>query len=809
MIADLKFALRQLCKSPGFAAVVVFSLALGIGANATVVSWLRGLVLHPLPGVADQDRIVVLVSNVGGGCVSLPDLRDIGQNNDIFAGTEASMPTPACITVDRQSEWIQAEIVSSGFFELLGVRPILGRMFLPSEDQKPGGNPVLVISERLWRRQFGADPSILGRTVELNRRKFTVIGVAPAGFFGSISPTVFDAWAPMSMIWEVRNQSTFFLTARGARGWLNLARLKPGVSLEQARAAVATADAQLAKAYPDTNLEARHRVEPLSKCPWGAQAVMGSALQLLLAVSLGVQLIVTANVGSLMLARASSRQKEVAIRQAAGASRWQLIRLFLNESMLLALLGGGFGALVASWAVKSAPLFLPRPLATSTQLDYPINGAYVGFTVLLSLVTGLVFGLLPALRASRFNLQAVLKEGGRTSQGGASQHRMQASLVVAEIAMAVVLLIGAGLCIKGLRQAGHIDIGFNPDRVLMAKMQIGMNGYTEETGKVFYHELHRRLTNMAGVEDAALTSWFPLGLTGCKGTEVTVDGYQRPLGEEKNYQFVIVSPGYFSTLRIPLVAGRDFTDADRAGSPNVAIVNEAFAERFWPQRDPIGRQFRTGGTVRTVVGVAKTGKYNRLNENPNCFLYFPYLQGVEDLDLSLCVRTRVDPIMFANPLSKAVHEIDPGVELIQTVPLSVFSGMVLFPQRMASSLLALLGLVALGLAAMGVYAVLAYAVSQRTQEFGVRIALGASRYDILRLVMGQGLQPAGIGVAAGIGCAVAATRLMTAFLYGVSPIDPVTFIGVPIILTSVALAACYVPARRATKVDPIEALRAE
>jgi len=808
-MTDLKFALRQLWRSPGFTVVVVLSLALGIGANATVMCWLRGLVLHPLPGVADQDRIAVLVSNAGGGCASLPDLRDFGRFSRVFAGTEASMPTPACLTVDRQPQWIQAEIVSANFFDLLGVRPVVGRMFLPDEDRKPGGNPVLVISERLWRARFGADPSIVGRIVDLNRRSFTVVGVAPGAFHGSVSPMETDAWAPLSMIWEVRNQGTFFLTARGARGWLDLARLQPGVSIAQAQAAVDTMDAQLARSYPDSNLEAHHHVVPLSRCPWGGQSVMGPTLQLLLAVSLGVQLIVAANVGNLLLARAARRQKEIAIRQAAGASRWQLARLSLAESLLLVLLGGGAGILLAAWASSAVALMMPRELAANMRLEFPLDGASLGFALLLCLATGLFFGLLPTLHASRMNLQAVLKEGGRSSQGGPAHHRLRNALVIAEVATALVLLVGAALCVKGLRQARRIDFGFSPDHVLVGGMRIGMNGYDEDTGRVFYRQVLQRVAALPGVESAALASWLPLGLTGCKGYDVSVDGYERPLGEDNTYTFAIVSPGYFSTLRIPIVAGRGFADSDSQGSPRVAVVNEAFAKRFWPGRDPIGRQFRSGGAVRTVVGVAKTGKYNQLSEAPWCFFYLPYLQGVPDLDLSLCVRTRADPSAFAEPLARAVHEIDPGVELSQTIPLSAHSGMVLLPQRMASSLLLLLGAVALVLAAMGVYAVLAYTVSQRMQEFGVRIALGASARDILGLVIGRGLLLAAAGVAAGLACALAVTRLMSGFLYGVSPFDPGTFAGVPALLGMITLLACYVPARRATRVDPIVALRSE
>lgn len=806
---DLRYAFRQLVKSPGFTAVVVLSLALGIGATTTVLCWLGDLVLRPLAGVAQQERLVVIVSNYGGGCASVPDLRDFGEHHEVFAGTEASMPTAACLTVDNQSEWIQAQIASANFFELLGVKPVLGRTFLPDEDRKPGGNPVLVIGENLWRRRFGGDPAILGRVVDLNRHSFTIVGVVPASFHGSMSPMTFDAWAPSSMIWEVRNQGTYFLTARSARGWHNLARLQPGLSIQQAQAAVTLLDAQLAQAYPKTNSGAHHRVVPLSECPWSAAPIMGSTLKLLLAVSLGVQLIVAANVANLLLARAVSRQKEVAIRLAAGASRARLVRQLLTESVLLALLGGAVGVLLASWAVDSLPLFLPAELAARSHLAFPLDATTLGFALVLTLATGVAFGVFPALQASRPDLYAVLKEGGRSTQGGAAHHRLRSGLVVAEVAVAMVLLIGAGLCIKGLRQARQIDPGFRADHVLIAELQIGMNGYDQETGKAFYRQARQRLAALPGVEEAALASWFPLGLSGCKGWDAVVEGYQPPEGEDTTYEFAVVSPRYFATLRIPLLGGRDFTEQDDASTARVAIVNEAFAHRFWPGQDPIGRRFRTGGTWRTVIGLARQGKYNRLNESAWCFFYLPYQQDVPDLDLSLCVRTTGDPAAFANSLRQTVRALDPRVELLETTPLTVLSGMVLFPQRMASSVLVLLGLVALVLSAMGVYAVMAYAVSQRTQEFGLRMALGASPRNVLSLVLGRGVLMVATGLAVGFLLALAATRLLAAFLYGVSPFDPLTFLGVPLLLTLVALFACYLPALRATKADPMTALKAD
>lgn len=805
---DLRFALRQLAKSPGVSAVTILSLAIGIGATATVLCWLRHLVLRPLPGIFASHEIVVFVSNQGGGNVSLPDLNDFVAETGMFSGALASMPTPASLTVDNQPEWIQAQIISANAFELLGVKPLLGRGFLPGEDQKPGGDPVLVISERLWRRRFNADPDIVGRVVDLNRHAFTIVGVLPSSFRGTMTPMIYDVWAPASMIWEVRNQSTNFLSRRSARGWHNLARLRPGVSLAEARAAVDIVAARLARTFPDTNRDIRHRVVPLSECPWGAQSLMSPVLRLLLAVCAGVLLIVAANVANLLLARANSRQKEIAIRLASGATRGRLVRQLLTESIVLALCGGAAGLLVAHWAVDALPLLLPNP-NTNLALEFELDGVTVGLVVLVSLATGVAFGLVPALQASRPNLNEVLKESGRASSGGLAHNRARNTLVVAEVALSLVLLVGAALCVQGLGRARQIALGFNPERVLLGELQIGMNGYNRDSGRIFYRQLHERLATLPGVEDAALASWFPLGLAGCKGTGVEVDGYVPPPEQNRTYEFAIVSPRYFSTMRIPLLAGRDFTSRDDGDAPDVAIVNEAFAHRFWPGQDAMGRKFRSGGRERTIVGVAQNGKYNRLDEVPACFLYLPYLQGVPDLDLNIAVRSTDDPALFGNALREAVRGLDPGVELLRVTALTTHIEAVFFVQRLATMLLALLGGVALVLAAVGVYAVIAYAVSRRIREFGIRLALGAVPVDVLRLVLGQGLILAGGGVLIGLGLASALARLMSAYLYGVSPFDVATFIGVPVLLILVAIAACWIPAWRATRVDPVEALRAE
>lgn len=797
-------AVRRLLARPGYSAVVVLTLAAGLGANATVWSWIEHLVRRPLPGVERQEELAVLVSNQGGGNVSRLDLADFAELRD-FSGSTLALTTVASLAVGRESEWVNAQVVSASFFDVLGVRPRIGRTFLPDEDRRPGGDPVLVISERLWRRRFASDPAVVGRVVLLNRHPFTIVGVAAAPFRGTMSAFAYDLWAPASMLWEVRNQR---LEGRSARGWFNLVRLRSGASLAAARAAVAERNAQLARAYPDTNRAIEHRLEWMADCPYGAQAVMGPVLRLLRAVSLAVLLIVAVNVTSLSLAAAAGRRKEIAIQLALGASRAGIVKLLLAETLLLALLGGGLGVLVATRATGTLSLFLPTA-PPGVVLDFPLDVRTLAFALGLTTATGLVIGVATALQALRVPVLEGLQAGGRSGGAGAGPPRVRNALVVAQTALALVLLIGAGLCLQGLRRARTIDLGLDPDEVLTAGLQIGMNGYTPETGPAFYRELRQRLAALPGVEEAALASFFPLGLAGCKGSGVTVEGYLPPPGEDPTYEFAIVSARYFSTLRIPLVAGREFTDADDAAAERVAVVNEAFARRFWPGRDPLGRRFRSGGQWRRIVGVTRTGKYNRLDEPSWPFFYLPDQQGVPDLDLGLAVRTSGDPEALTGAVRGALKGLDPAVDLLRTLPLRRHVEGVFFPQRLASGLLLLLGAVSVSLAALGVYGVTAFAVTLRTPEFGVRAALGATARDVGWLVLRQTLVLTAIGAGIGLVLSLGLTRLVASFLNGVSPFDPLTYTAVPAFLAFVGVLASAVPARRAARVDPVVALRSE
>jgi predicted permease len=809
MLSDLRFAFRQLLKSPGFTAVAALSLALGIGATTTVFCWIQGIVLHPLPGVDRQEQMVVLTTihdKQMWDTVSLPDLKDHRELKEVFAGIIGSQVTPACLTVGDDSAWIYGQVATANFFDVLGVRPLHGRTFRPEEDQKPGGNAVLVLSEAFWRRQFNSDPAVVGREVELNRHPFTIIGVVPAAFHGTMSGLICDFWAPVSMTGEVANFGS--LDNRWDR-WLHTqARLQPGVDLEHAQAVVDAFAARLEKAYPDSNRLIRLRVLPFAKAPYGAQPVFGVVLSILMAVSAGVLLIVAANVANLLLARATARQKEIAIRLAMGAGRGRLVRQLLAESLVLAALGGILGVLIAYWAVDLLKVWMPHTYLP-VGITVGVDAQTLGFTVLLTLATGVVFGLVPAVQASKPDLNSALKEGGRGSGAAAAHHRLRSLLVIAEVALSLVLLVGAGLCIKSVQRARQADLGFDPGHVLVAGLRVGMNGYTEETARIFYHRLEERLAALPGVESAALSSWFPLGFEGGGMHTVEVAGYERKPEEDTTFPYSNISPRYFAVMKIPLVAGRDFTDQDDEKAPAAAIINETMAKRFWPGRDPIGRKFKENGRDTTVVGVAKAGKYRSLNEPPRCFYYRPYRQVVWDLSLGICLRTSGDPAMLAGTLQQEIHQLDPRVEIWAKLPMTDFIKAAYLAPVLASRLLSWLGLVALTLAAMGVYGVMAYVVSQRTQEFGIRMALGADTGDVLRLIFREGMALAAIGMVIGLTLALGVTHLLASFLYGVSPFDLATFLGVPVLLGSVTLLACWLPARRATKVGPMVALRAE
>ena len=809
MFSDLRFAFRQLAKKPGFMAAVILSLALGIGGVTTTFCWLQCVWLNPLPGVVEQDHVFVVTPMHGSStwqCCSLPDVRELETQKDIFAGVIASQVTPAYLKIDERRAWIYGQIATANFFDVLGVRPILGRTFLADEDKSPGGNPVLVISETCWRREFAADPTIVGRSVEINRQPFTVIGVTPAAFLGTMSGLRCDFWAPVSMYEQVANFGS--LTNRFRR-WLHTqVRLQPNVTREQAQAALTVFSKQLEKTYPDANANVSYQLRTFAQAPYGIQPVMLPALRILLVVSFGVLLIVAVNVSNLLLARGSERQKEIAIRLAIGASRLQLMRQLLIESVLLALLGGALGVLATYWMVDLLKVMTP-PTNLPVGINLTINGRTLAFASLLALATGFVFGFVPAWQCSRPDLNGTLKEGGRGAGSGRSHRRLRDLFVISEIALSLTLLVGAGLCIRSANLAKQADVGLDPNHVLLASLRIGMNGYTEKTGDVYYQKLLQHLATVPGVESVALASWFPLGFDRGGSRSINPEGYQPKPGEDLEVPRINISPDYFATMKIPVLQGRVFSDNDKEETETVAIVNNAMAQRFWPGLNAVGRRFKDGTRWHTVVGIVKTGKYYAINESGQPMFFTSYLQHQGDLDLGLAIRTQGDPAAFVHTLRDEMRKLDPEVEIWSTLPMRDYMKAAFTAPVLASRLLTAMGLLALALAAMGVYAVMSYAVGERMREFGLRMALGATPGSLLSLVLKNGLLLAGWGIVVGLILATAVTRLLASFLYNVSPFDPVTFIGVPLLLGAIAIVAALLPARRAMQADPCITLRSE
>ncbi len=808
-LQDVRYGFRLLMKNPGFTAVAACSLALGIGANAVVLCWVQNILLRPLPGVRDQEEIVVLAGRRGDALwdtVSYPDLKDYAKLRGVFSGVIGSQITPAFLQTDSTRQWMYGQIVTANFFDVLGVRAVLGRTFLPEEDNGEGGHPALILSDGFWRRHFGGDAEVIGRTVELNRMPFTIVGVMAKGFYGTMSGVQCDFWAPLSMHREVANFGSWEM--RNDR-WLHTqARLAKGVTIARAQAAADVAARQLEAAYPKENAEVRLRVLPMWRSPYGGQAVFLPVLSVLLAVSGAVLLIVTANVANLLLARAASREKEIAIRLAMGGGRWRLLRQLLTESLLLALIGGSLGVILAAWSADAFLALIP-PTHLPVGYLFALDGRTLLATLGLTVVAGLIFGLAPAVQMLGGRLYGALKEGGRGGSSGARHHRLRGGLVVSEVALALLLMVGAGLCLRGFQKARAADPGFDPRHVLVAGMRIGMNGYTRETGISFYQQLERRINQMPGVKHAALASWIPLGFEGGPGCGLTPEGYAARPAEDIGASYAIVSPGYFDTMRIGMSEGRDFTEQDANPKDWVAIINEVVAQRFWPGETGLGRRVELMGKVATVVGVVKTGKYRSLSEPPRSFVYLPYRQGAWDLNLSVVVRTAGEPKAMVSALRRGIHELDPQVEVWAAAAMEDYIEAAFVAHRIAATLLTVLGVVALVLSAMGIYGVMAYMVSQRTHDIGVRMALGAQTGDVLRMVFGEGLRLGAMGAGLGLLGTLALGRLLANFLYGVSPFDPLTFLVVAVLLGTVVLVACLLPARRATRVDPLVALRYE
>ncbi len=815
MFAVLKYSVRSLLKTPWLTAVVAITLAVGIAANTAVFSWMRGVLLHPLPGVADVGRLFAMETLPPAGVgayieISYPDFRDYRDSSRSLAGAIAFQDRALSLTDGTEAELVWAEFVSGNFFDVLGVRPVTGRFFRTEEQEDaPGKHPVVVISERFWQRHFHADPAIIGKAVRLNGRELTVIGVAPAEFLGTIVGLSYDFWLPLSME-PLLGGAENWLEYRGARALHVLARLRPGVSLPQARAEIQTIAQRLAQSYPQSNAGINTTLVPISRASYGVPEFMAPLLETLLGAGAVVLLIVCANVANLMLLRATTRQKEFGIRLALGASRSRVIGQLLLESLLLAGLGGAAGVLLAGRMAGWLQFFIPATYLP-ISLNFPPDSAALAFTLGVSLLAALLCGLIPALQMVRHGQFGSLRDSGRGAIGDARSHRVRGGLVISEVALALVVLIGASLFLESFRHAEHTDLGFDPSHVLLAGMDLSEEGYNTEQGKLFMRHVRDRLKALPGVR-AVSFGHAPLGFDRDRDNwaSVQVDGYLPRRGEDMRVYWAQVWPGYFDLMRIGLTEGRDFTDRDDSRAPPVVIVSEAFAHRFFRGQEPVGRKLRLGGTEWTVVAVVKDIKYHSLSESPQPYFYLPMQQVWEPhTGTGLLVRTEGPPERILPALQRELRSVDPRVNLFVVFALHDFVGASWFVQKVAASLLGVLGTLALLLAALGLFSVMAYTVSQRTQEIGIRMALGAQTLDVLRPVLGQALKLAMVGVGIGLVLSFALTRLVASQLLGVSATDPLTFVGVSCLLCTVALAASYIPARRATLVDPLVALREE
>jgi predicted permease len=808
---DVRYSLRMITKAPGYATIAILTLALGIGANTTIFSWINSTLLNPIPGLASPSEVVALTLGRGGDNpfpFTYPDFEAMRDGQQSFMGITAANIAPMSLTGKGKPERVWGMVASANYFEVLGVRPILGRGFLPVEDEKPGGAPVAVISYRMWQTHFGANPGVVGQTIEINQHPYTIVGVTPAVFQGSQTGLRSEIWIPVMMEEQLMPQGD--LLHDHHYFWLGmLGRLKPGVAPEQAQEEMTLRLKREAKNYPEEHKgHDSVTVHPLWRNPFGANAFLSTLLPMLMSIAGLVLLLACANVANLMLVRSVARRREIAIRMSLGASRWRLVRQLLVESLVLALSGGVVALLITFWTAGTFMKFLPTtdfPISLSIRTDREVLLATLGISVL----TGVIFGILPALRSSSEAPVAVLKEDTGSASGGLRKARLASVLVVAQISLSLLLLVCAGLFIRSFMSAQQINPGFNSHNVLIASYDLFTAGYSEASGAEFDRQLAAKLEALPGIQSVALSSRVPLGFGG-GSTSVKPEGYVSQANESMETQVAIITPNYFKTMQIPMVKGRDFTLQDTKKSQRAVIVSEAFVERYWPHQEAVGKQLNSDLTNEwfTVVGVARDSKVNGLNEKPTPFLYLPLYQ-VYRATMIINARVTGDPLAFGKTVEKSIHELNADLVVFDVTTLELREQIASFGQRVAGTFVGAFGLLALVLAAVGIYGVTAYTTRQRTHEIGIRMALGASKQDILRLVLGHGLRLTLAGVGLGLAVSFALTRYLGSLLLGVTSTDALTFSSVAILLCAVALFACFIPARRAMRVDPMVALRYE
>ena len=817
MISDLRFAIRMLIKYPGFSIVAFLALVLGIGANTTVFGIINALVLRPLPVGNAQGVVKVFTTDnhiPGNQSTSYLNFQDYAKQNTAFSTMAAYTFTGVGMTRGNDTLNVSCLLVTGNYFDLLQVKPSVGRTFLPEEDSTPNGHPVVVLGHSLWKK-LGADPKLVGSQVTLNGHSFTVIGVAPAAFTGvdiGFSP---DLWVPMSMHQWVRPGADFWWETRRALLLSIIARLNPGVTMSEAQAQMRTIAKQLEHAYPDVNKERSISLMSLEAAK--AQVLGGPNNEnlardvslLLLVASVSILLIACANVANLLLARSTVRQREMAVRLAMGAGRGRIVRQLLTESVLLGLLGGIGGVLLA-YCLGDVLIALLPPTPFPIELNPQPDWRVLLFSFVVAIVSGVVFGLAPALQMARWKLTQGLRERASTAGGAVTRFNLRSMLVVAQISVSLLLLIGSGLFLKSFYKAQAIDPGFRSDNLDIVTINPVLAGYDSDRALQVVRTIADQIRHDPRVAGADVNNWVPL--FGGEGRTVVIDG--RDANDEHNRRFANfspITPGYFQTMGIQLLRGRNFTeqDAEKNAAP-VAIIDETMAQQFWPNEDALGRRFRfmVLKDPVEVIGIARNSKAVTLGETPTPMVYWP-LKEINDTGITLFVHTAGSPGAMLSEIRWIVRAVDVHIPITYEKTIQQHMAIALWPSWMGAMLLGSLGLLAFILASMGVYGVMAYSVSQRTRELGIRMALGAQTSQVIRLVLRQGMLLAAIGLGFGLFAAFGSTRLAGSLLYGVNPSDPVIFIGVTSLLAFAAFAACYFPALRALKINPVTALRTE
>src|SRR3984885_7602423 len=809
---DLRYGARGLRKNPGFTAIVVLTLALGIAANTTVLSWISATLLNPIPGVAHTSDLVTVMrgdrTDHPTPPFSYPDLRDLSERTQTFSGILAYHDDYISLTSAAKPERLYGALTTANYFDVLGVRPILGRTFLPEEGTPPARAAVVVIGYAVWQNHFAGDPQIVGKTIQINRHPYSVIGVAPRDFTGCAPGLRAELWIPLSMdrdVWGADRPS------RRGIFWLNvLGKLRPGVTKNQAKAELNPLMREIAERFPEDHQDSPNEIslDPLWRSPFGINVYLYKILPMLLGLAGVLLLLACANVASLLLVRSVGRRREIAIRLGMGASRKQIIRQFLIENLLLGLLGGTAAIAITMWTSRSIVAFFP-PSSLPLTHDEHIDQRVLFVTIAVSILTAIISGVLPALRSSSLPVQSVLKEEATSVSLTLHKSRLLSGLVVAQISLSLVLLVCAGLFTRSLQKAQQSDPGFEASHLLLASYELSPAGYTRATGVAFNRQVLDRLSALPGVESVTLADFSPLSFS-IHSDYLQIEGYVPQPHERMEISRAIVGPNYFRPLHTSVISGREFTEADTQDSQLVAVVNQAFVDRYWPGESAIGKQVTDGGDRFTIVGVARNAKYRLLTYPTEPVIYFPSYQAYSPThDTTIHLRTTGDPRAMASSVEETIHQLNPELPLFNVNPLSVTMQLGSLFQRVAVTFAGSFGLLAMLLAAVGIYGVVAYSPRQRTREIGIRVALGAEQGGIYSLVLGQGFRLTLAGLGVGTALALAFTRLLKAQLFGVRETDAITFTSVGLLLAVVALLACHIPARRATRVDPMVALRHE